>query len=143
MGLSQFCANQSALRSALLLMSRNKILVVAISLLVASGFILYARHLKQMRAEARSQLLQVRQTLLDANTKSDVDRMFVPSQYPLLGMHKTSGSEWVVMTPFEFGANNWDLYLEFQGATLSEMRVRLGDSKSMRPDLAPPDIRKE
>jgi hypothetical protein len=123
-------------------MTRKGISVITVCLLLACGLVVYARHLKQTHAEARRQLLQVRQSLIGANTKPDVDRFFVPSRYPLLEMHKTSQSEWIVTTPNEFGASNWFLYLEFQGATLSEMRVRLADSARIRPDLAPPDIRK-
>jgi len=47
------------------------------------------------------------------------------------------------MTPYEFGASNWYLYLEFEGVGLSEIRVRLEDSENIRPDLAPPDIRRK
>ena len=124
-------------------MTRNKLTVIAACLLLVCGLIIYGLHLKQMHADARSQLLRVRQSLADANTKSDVDRLFVPSRYPLLEMHKASPAEWIVTTPYEFGATNWYLYLEFQGATLSEVRLRLEDSESIRPDLAPPDIRRK
>jgi hypothetical protein len=123
-------------------MTSKNISAITVCLLLACGLIVYGRHLKQMHAEARSQLLQVRQSLVDANTKSDVDRLFVPLRYPLLGLHKISQTEWIVTTPSEFGASNWYLYLEFRGTTLSEMRVRLEDSERIRPELAPPDIRK-
>jgi len=123
-------------------MTTKNISAITVCLLLACGLIVYGRYLKQMHSEARSQLLQARQSLVDANTKSDVDRLFVPPRYPLLELHKTSQSEWIVTTPTEFGASNWYLYLEFQGTAFAGMRVRLEDSARIRPDLAPPDIRK-
>jgi hypothetical protein len=58
-------------------------------------------------------------------------------------LRKLNEKEWVVMTPYEFRASNWYLYLEFEGVGLSEIRVRLEDSENIRPDLAPPDIRRK
>jgi hypothetical protein len=122
---------------------KQRITTIGLSLLFVAGLAVYLRHQREMHAEAHTQMLQLRQSLIAGNTKADVERLFEPTRYPLLELRKLNEKEWVVMTPYEFGASNWYLYLEFEGVGLSEIRVRLEDSENIRPDLAPPDIRRK
>jgi hypothetical protein len=69
----------------------------------------------------------------------DVRRIFDTGKYQSLKMSEVDGDLWLVDTPVEFGAGNWQLRLEFTDAQLNACRIRSMDSKDFRPREAPPD----
>ena len=56
-----------------------------------------------------------------------------------LKLREISATNWVIQTPMEVGAANWDVWLEFNTTSLTAVRIRLADSKKFWPSGAPDD----
>ena len=72
--------------------------------------------------------------------KEQVRHEMDSGKYPNLDFHR-HGQLWLGSAPYEFGAGNWVLAIEFQGDRVSAVRVRKGDGlqEYHHPDEAPPD----
>lgn len=69
-----------------------------------------------------------------------MEQVFERQEFPRLRLFKLSSADWIVRTPWEFGAVNWVLWIEFSGDTVAALRVRIEDSKKVRPEGAPLDV---
>jgi hypothetical protein len=56
-----------------------------------------------------------------------------------LDLVKVSDASWLVRTPYEAGAKNWQLWIRFASNEVESLRIRLADSKNMQPAEAPAD----
>jgi len=91
------------------------------------------------RGEARKEILHLFEDVSLNSKPEAVDTLFEGSQFKHLKLRKWSTELWVIQTPFEAGAVNWDLYIEFSGSNVTAVRVREADNRSKRPALAPTD----
>ncbi len=48
-------------------------------------------------------------------------------------------NEWLIRMPLEFGATDWILWIGFEGDKVISLKIRLSDSKTMKPKAAPDD----
>jgi hypothetical protein len=96
----------------------------------------------RVNGQAQTELLDLWANLSSSATSSDVESNFSKGHYQYLELRKETSDHWLVETPVQFGASNWCLHLTFAGPKLAEMRIRLLDSSSIRPDSAPQDVRK-
>jgi uncharacterized protein (TIGR02145 family) len=72
-------------------------------------------------------------------TADQVRQAFGAPHYPDLRFHQDDDQRWFAAAPFEFGAQNWVLLIEFKGGHVSAVRVRTEDSDRYRPAEAPAD----
>lgn len=56
-----------------------------------------------------------------------------------LKLRELDSAHWVVQSPMQFGAANWDLWIYFGGQKVESLKIRLADSKTMHPSSAPTD----
>jgi hypothetical protein len=106
---------------------------------VAVVVILWPMILAHIQAEeARSQVVAVFDAIRGGATKQEVETE-VLSGHSHLNLVKVGPSEWLVQTPLQFGAGNWQLWIEFDGPAVTALRVRTSDSKQIVPEGAPSD----
>lgn len=93
------------------------------------------------RPEARQEMRNLMAQIQLGDTKAQVQQKFKSGSYKVLLFRTNRGANlWSVSTPFEFGAGNWILYLEFDKDKVIALRLRVADSITMRPrEQAPPD----
>ena len=94
------------------------------------------RHRETYRGEVRT----LYEHLQPGLTKEQVRRETDSGKYPHLDFHR-EGQLWLGSAPFEFGAGNWVLAMEFQDDDVFSVRVRKGDGLQdiHHPVEAPPD----
>ena len=93
------------------------------------------------RAEAKRQLLEFRTNVASAKDRVEVERRFYSLRASKLTLAKWRAETWIVQTPSEFGATNWDLYIDFRDEEPVSLRVRSADNVDYHPQEAPPDLR--
>lgn len=119
----------------------NRVLLLS---LVGGMIVLVAVLAAQRRfassAKAHEQLLAFRQLASIVDTNAELEERLVASQLDRLKLVKINSQRWIVLTPSEFGASNWHLHIEFDGARIAALRIRLADDETIRPRDAPPDV---
>jgi len=48
-------------------------------------------------------------------------------------------NEWFITMPYEFGATDWILWIEFENNKVISLKIRLSDSKDFKPKDSPLD----
>ena len=93
-------------------------------------------HRETYRGEVRS----LYDTVQLGMTKEQVRHEMGSGKYGHLDFHR-EGQLWLGSAPYEFGAGNWVLAVDFQGDRVSSVRVRKGDGLQdfHHPSAAPPD----
>jgi hypothetical protein len=93
-------------------------------------------HREQYRGEVRRLYENVQPGMSMERVRQEMDS----GNYPHLDFHR-DGQLWLGSAPYEFGAGNWVLAIEFQGDQVSAVRVRKGDGlqEFHHPVEAPPD----
>jgi len=56
-----------------------------------------------------------------------------------LKLNKITATQWLITIPPEFGATDWQLWIDFDNDKIKELKIRLSDSRNMHPYDAPPD----
>lgn len=59
---------------------------------------------------------------------------------PDFNPEKINNHQWVVASPYEFGATNWILVIDFENDKVKSLKIRTSDSMNIKPDGAPGDI---
>ncbi len=73
--------------------------------------------------------------------RAQVEALSTAGRYPHLRYSGAPG-RWMAFTPFELGAKNWILVVDFDSANrASAIRIRTMDSMNEHPDAAPADKR--
>lgn len=92
--------------------------------------------------ESRTELTALFDRLDRSYSKDDVKSIVAAGKYKRLTLIEDglgTPHVWLVTTPLELGATNWQLWLEFSGSKLRASRIRTADSKEDHPPDAPPD----
>lgn len=92
--------------------------------------------------EARRELLQFTQKVRLGDTKGRVQKLFSEGHYDYLQMQPWGASPsdtFLVSTPYERGAKNWLLYIQFKGSRVAAVRFRVYDNVKLRPIESPLD----
>jgi hypothetical protein len=111
-------------------------LVVAIIVIFAGLFTpLTFLNREQYRAEVRV----LDESLQPGMTGEHVRRVIESNKFPHLRFQRVGDQMWSVAAPYEFGARNWVLLIEFQGGHVAALRVRTADGIDDHPPEAPPD----
>ena len=77
---------------------------------------------ERYRGEVRTLYENVQLGMVKEQVRHEMDS----GKYPHLDFHR-DGQLWLGSAPYEFGAGNWVLAIEFQGDRVSAVRVRKGD----------------
>jgi hypothetical protein len=88
--------------------------------------------------EAKVELIQVFHAIPDRATPDEVELVLRRGRYNQLSVVKL-GDEWILDTPYMFGARNWRIWVEFESGRVNSLRVRTMDSRDEHPDGAPAD----
>jgi hypothetical protein len=122
----------------------NKVKHITVAVVIAAVGVtgtLWVRHrTTESAGGARRELVALIRALEHAVTAEDVTRTFDNSEHRMLTLERVSGQLWLVTTPYEFGAKNWYLYLDFERSVLVALRVRTEDSADVHPPDAPADV---
>jgi hypothetical protein len=79
------------------------------------------------------------ETLEPGTTKPQVRAAIDSGRFPHLRFHTDDDHTWLAFAPYEFGAQNWVLLIEFENDHVSALRVRTEDSLKSHPAEAPRD----
>jgi hypothetical protein len=89
--------------------------------------------------EARTQLVGVMEKLSPGMSRVAAEDVIHHTAVGKLDAVLLSRDLWLIRTPFESGARNWQLWIEFTNDTIRSLQIRLADSKTMKPTEAPDD----
>lgn len=122
-------------------MPRTRRISVAPKAILGVGFLLLIcgaiSHARSASDRARQQLMQFRASLTLGLSLHEVEKLLKSTQHRELTLHHRD-DVWIVATPMEFGASNWDLHLVFTDKSLTGILVRSLDEPTKRPADAPP-----
>lgn len=89
----------------------------------------------------RAAILQIRDAVALDSPCSEVLAAYWEHRTDSLRLFADSATNWVITMPFEFGASDWNLRIEFQGGRVSAVRVRTSDGPP--PKDGPTDKHKQ
>ena len=89
--------------------------------------------------EARTQLVGVMDKLSPGMNRIAAEDVIRHTAAGKLDTVLLSRDLWLIRTPFESGARNWQLWIEFTNDTIRSLQIRLADSRTMKPREAPDD----
>lgn len=88
--------------------------------------------------EARVELVEVFHAIPDRATPDQVEVVLRRGQYNYVSVVRLE-DEWILDTPYLFGARNWRIWVEFESGRVNALRVRTMDSRDEHPYEAPAD----
>jgi len=112
-------------------------ILCAAAVLFVAGDVLLSPFLN--REEYRGEIRTLYGALSIGMDRAQVEASATGGRYPHL---RCSGAaaRWMAFTPFELGAKNWILVVDFDSASrASAIRIRTADSMNEHPDAAPAD----
>jgi len=89
---------------------------------------------------ARGKLLDLRTAIASAKDRNEVNVLLQQSRADGLTLSTSRRDEWFVETPFQIGARNWVLWIEYTGDSVRALRLRTADSLRQKPADAPDDL---
>lgn len=89
-------------------------------------------------APNRAAILKMREELRVGDGYEKALRIYWQHAPKDLRLDSGSPETWTVSMPFEIGASDWVLYLDFSDSKISAIRVRTSDGP--RPSAAPEDV---
>lgn len=110
---------------------------VAATAAVLGGLMLMRVGFEARRSKA--ELLAFYEQIQPGFRAVDLELVFQTNNFAQLKLWRTGPDKLIVQTPIEWGAVNWVLIIESNGAEVSAVRIRSQDSHSIRPNGAPPD----
>jgi hypothetical protein len=132
------CAKVDDVRAARVRKVNTAIVALSIAVIAAIlwGEIQPFLNRERYRGEVRALYENVRPGMTSDQVRREMDS----GKYPHLDFHQ-DGKLWLGSAPYEFGAGNWVLAVDFQGDVVSAVRVRKGDGLQdvHHPAEAPPD----
>jgi len=111
-------------------------IIASLSLLLGVATLLYR---VRQGDQARKEVITLFQSLNVGMKASEIQPLIDSQQSRLLRLHEISADLLFVQTPLEWGARNWVLWLELSDGTVSAVRIRVHDSRELKPHGAPPD----
>lgn len=73
-------------------------------------------------------------------SQADVRARFASVPREFLVLREVDTTLTLVRTPHRFGASEWLGWLEFANGRLSSVRIRIADSRDIKPNGSPPDV---
>jgi hypothetical protein len=91
------------------------------------------------RERSRTEVRALYDALAPGMPGDAVAKLLHGTSYPHLTLRHVSAQLWLAEAPYEFGAGNWIVVIEFQGERTGAIRVRTADGLHIHPNDAPPD----
>lgn len=91
------------------------------------------------RERSRAEIRGLHDALAPGMPREGVAKLLDGTSYPHLTTRRVSTDVWLAEAPYEFGAGNWIVVIEFQGERARAIRVRTADGMHIHPNEAPPD----
>lgn len=66
----------------------------------------------------------------------DIFRQYRTKGLELIDQKETT---WLIRMPYEFGARDWVLWIEFDDKGITNLKIRLSDNKEFKPKNSPDD----
>jgi hypothetical protein len=114
--------------------------VVLVALIVGVFVVLVLNPVTFLRrSEYRGEVRKLYETLEPGMTTPQVRAAIDSGRFPHLRFHTDDPNTWLAFAPYEFGAQNWALVIEFEKGRVLALRVRTEDSLKSHPAEAPRD----
>ncbi len=132
-------------------MNLSKIIKVVVAFLLLTIIIMLTFHaigltqfiypFNSKHKQAKNDIIKFMNKLNIGDTHNKTKTEFNKLQSKHLEMIKLNRKIYMVRTPFQAGAINWILWIEFDSCsnTITKLMMRLEDSKEMKPKESPPD----
>jgi hypothetical protein len=91
------------------------------------------------RERSRTEVRALYDALAPGMPRDAVAKLLDGKSYPHLTIRHVSAQLWLAEAPYEFGAGNWIVVIEFQGERTGAIRVRTADGLHIHPNEAPLD----
>lgn len=91
------------------------------------------------RERSRTEIRALYGALAPGMARDAVANLLEGTNYPHLTIRRVSTELWLAEAPYEFGAGNWIVVIEFQDERARAVRVRTADGLHIHPKEAPPD----
>jgi hypothetical protein len=95
-------------------------------------------HLRRENA-ARQEIILFATMIEPGASQEAVKEQFTARGFKHLALREGDTNLWLVATPIVFGARNWHLYIEFRDSKVETLKMRIADSKDVKPKGSPPD----
>ncbi|MFC1703331.1 hypothetical protein ACFL1E_00915 [Candidatus Omnitrophota bacterium] len=127
-------------------MTKKEIVITAVSLFVIvllAGNTLFLN--KILNQDDKKALITIMENLQIGDEKERVENIFSRHRTDALELKKSEDYEgweenqWLIQMPVEFGATDWILWIEFVDEKVASLKIRLHDSKDLKPKGTPPD----
>ena len=120
----------------------NAILIIVIILL--AFFIIYDLFLRNrnINLDNKRALVTIMENIKLGDSGARVEEIFNHHKTDTLQLKKLE-NEWLITMPYEFGATDCILWVDFENNKAVSLKIRLSDSKDMKPKESPPDKIKE
>jgi len=89
--------------------------------------------------KANDELVLLFNKLRCGDTKQEVEVILRTGQLRYLSCFTNDIATWVVMTPHQVGASDWQLRIDFDNSKVARLQIRTADSKDIHPGNAPLD----
>lgn len=118
--------------------------IFIIVILLLAFFIIYGLFLKSrnINLDNKKVLVTIMENIKLGDSGARVEEIFNHHKTDTLQLKKLE-NEWLITMPYEFGATDWILWLGFENNKVTSLKIRLSDSKDMKPKESPPDKIKE
>jgi hypothetical protein len=91
------------------------------------------------RERSRAEIRALYYALAPGMPRDGVAKLLNGTSYPHLTTRRVNRDLWLAEAPYEFGAGNWIVVIEFQGEQARAIRVRTADGMHIHPNEAPTD----
>ena len=88
---------------------------------------------------AISEMSTLFNTLELGMTKQDFNRKHAEGSFQTLKVRSVTEDNLLVLTPLQWGAANWVMWVGFSNNTISSVKIRLQDSQDVKPKGVPND----
>jgi hypothetical protein len=124
---------------------KKRILVVTSAVAIPLLITLYLIHIHHQNQADEIELVNLYGQLQAGLSHTEVEGIFLDIASERLNLIKLGNDKWLVTTPHQFGATNWNLWIDFLSKKNSahyhshNIRIRLADSVEIHPRRAPQD----
>lgn len=112
--------------------------IIAIILILGAflGYTIFDNRIVNLKN--KKALVAIMDNLLLGDEKVKVREIYNQYKTNTLELVELENS-WLIRMPHEFGATDWVVWIGFENNKIISLKIRLSDSKEMKPKNSPPD----
>lgn len=124
-------------------MKKKSLVGIVIVIILILACIIYGAHdlfFKNRKTNLvnKTALITIMENIKLGDSRAKVEEVFNRHKTKTLQLKKLE-SEWLITMPYEFGATDWILWIGFDRDRAKSLKIRLSDSKDMKPKESPSD----